>query len=160
MKKTLREQVREFHDRVLRTESPSAPTVPDQKEVRVRLRLIAEEFCELLESVIDLNCEGAHLRAATAETMATIRSEVDAIVTCGPIRVDLPELADALGDLDYVIEGTRQAFGIDGGPVADEIHRTNMAKINGRIVNGKLQKPEGWRPPDIAAILKAQGWKP
>lgn len=160
MKMTLREQVREFHEKVLLMGSPAAPTIPNQKEVRVRLRLIAEEFCELLESAIDINCEGGHLRAATAETMANIRSEVDAIIACGPIRVDMPELADALGDLDYVIEGTRQVFGIDGGPVADEIHRTNMAKINGRIVNGKLQKPEGWQPPDIAAILKAQGWKP
>ncbi len=69
------------------------------------------------------------------------------------------EFADACGDLDYVIEGARLTLGINGKPVADEIHRTNLAKVGGPIRDdGKRLKPEGWTPPDIAGELRKQGW--
>jgi predicted HAD superfamily Cof-like phosphohydrolase len=76
------------------------------------------------------------------------------------IRVDLPELADALADLDYVVEGARLEFGINGAPIATEVHRANMAKLDGPVrEDGKKQKPEGWKPPDIESELRKQGWE-
>ena len=75
------------------------------------------------------------------------------------------ELADALGDLDYVIEGFRLVCGINGEPIADEIQRSNLAKLDAdgkpiRRYDGKLLKPPGWTPPDIERELLAQGWQP
>ncbi len=72
---------------------------------------------------------------------------------------DMVDVADALADLLYVVYGAAATFGIDIQPVFDEVHRSNMAKVGGRRrEDGKILKPEGWQPPDIAPILKRQGW--
>jgi predicted HAD superfamily Cof-like phosphohydrolase len=63
-----------------------------------------------------------------------------------------------MADLDYVVEGTRLEFGIDGEPIAAEVHRANMAKTEGPVApDGKRLKPPGWTPPDIAGVLRKQG---
>jgi len=71
-------------------------------------------------------------------------------------RRDLPETADALGDLVYVTVSAAVRWGIDLEPVMREIQRANMAKVGGPIVEGKQQKPLGWVPPDIAGVLARQ----
>jgi len=69
-------------------------------------------------------------------------------------RRDLPETADALADLIYVLVGTALSFGIDLRPVWEEVHRSNMAKQGGEVqLNGKIAKPAGWQPPDIVGAL-------
>lgn len=71
---------------------------------------------------------------------------------------DLSAVADAIGDLLYVLHGTALAFGIDIDPVFAEIHRTNMEKRNGPVgPDGKRLKPPGWQPPDIRTLLIQQG---
>lgn len=71
------------------------------------------------------------------------------------VQADLVEVADAVADLLYVIYGTAISYGIDIRPVFDEVHRTNMAKVGGGTrADGKVLKPEGWQPPNIAAILE------
>jgi predicted HAD superfamily Cof-like phosphohydrolase len=141
----LREQVREFHA-AFDVPEMLWPVVPSDDRVRLRLRLIAEEFFELLEASID-----AKLNATQAHIISLINS--------APVTVDLPEFADACGDLDYVVEGSRLEFGIDGGPIADAIHESNMAKAGGPVIEGKIRKPEGWLPPDVDGELRKQGWE-
>jgi len=73
------------------------------------------------------------------------------------IREDIIEVADALGDLLYVVYGAGCAFGIDLEPVFDEIHRANMEKEGGvHRKDGKWLKPAGWKPPAIEEIIAAQ----
>ena len=79
---------------------------------------------------------------------------------------DLVEVADALGDLLYVVYGTALAYGINLKPVFDEVHRSNMSKADadGRpvphpTVPGKIGKSDLFTPPDIAGVLKKQGWE-
>lgn len=68
---------------------------------------------------------------------------------------DMAETADALADLIYVLVGTAVSFGIDLRPVWDEVQRSNMAKEGGATrADGKVLKPEGWTPPDIAGALE------
>lgn len=71
---------------------------------------------------------------------------------------DLESVADGLADLIYVALGTAIAYGIDLRPVWDEVQRANMGKVGGATrADGKVLKPEGWTPPDIAGVLAAQG---
>lgn len=88
-----------------------------------------------------------------------IREEYIELVTA-LANNDIVETADALADLAYVVYGAALTFGIDLDEVLEEVHRTNMAKAGGpRRDDGKIMKPEGWTPPDIASVLEAQGWK-
>lgn len=72
-------------------------------------------------------------------------------------NVDLVEIADALADSIYVLLGTAVTYGIDLAPIFAEVHRTNMAKDGGATrADGKILKPEGWQPPDIAGLIEKQ----
>lgn len=73
-------------------------------------------------------------------------------------ELDLVEVADALVDLLYVVIGTMVVLGLPAGPCWAEVHRSNMAKFPpGRPpklrADGKVEKPEGWEPPDLARII-------
>lgn len=71
---------------------------------------------------------------------------------------NLVELADGIADSIVVLLGTAVSYGIDIRPVWDEVHKTNMAKVGGpRRTDGKILKPEGWKPPDVKSILVKQG---
>jgi predicted HAD superfamily Cof-like phosphohydrolase len=73
---------------------------------------------------------------------------------------DFPSFVDAIADSIYVLLGTAIATGVDIEPIWREVQKTNMAKAVGNNRNdGKLLKPEGWKPPDIRTLLKKQGWK-
>lgn len=76
-------------------------------------------------------------------------------------HVDLSEVADALGDLLYVVYGSAVTFGIDMEPIFAEIHRSNMTKVNPdgtitRRADGKVIKPATYSPVNLGPILAAQ----
>lgn len=121
---SVREQVIEFHE-VFGQPIKDKPGVPDEARVRLRMALIAEEFLEIL-------------RAVFPESPTYEQSRFKMTIENAPIDVNLVELADGLADLDYVVEGTRLEFGIAGGPVADEVHRSNMAKATRCITCGGI----------------------
>jgi len=154
----LRDQVREFHVAMAAPADAETPTVIPDDRVRLRAALIAEEFFETIASMLaegDIAITGA---ARVTNALTAARHIVFAAIKQLPVHVDMPELADGMADLDYVVEGTRLEFGIDGAPIAAEIHRANMAKVGGPIApNGTRLKPE-WVPPDIEGALRAQGW--
>jgi hypothetical protein len=67
-------------------------------------------------------------------------------------------VADGIVDAIYVLIGAAITYGIDIRPVWQAVHAANMAKEGGATrEDGKVQKPPGWQPPDIAGILAAQG---
>ena len=71
---------------------------------------------------------------------------------------DIVEIADALADIIYIACGTAVSYGIPLDKVFEEVHRSNMAKlVDGKVLrraDGKIQKPEGWTPPDIEGVLE------
>ncbi len=70
---------------------------------------------------------------------------------------DLVETTDATLDLIYVLLGRLITLGIDPRPAWDAIQASNIAKEGGETrPDGKVGKPLGWEPPDIAGILAGQ----
>lgn len=136
----------EFH-RAMKVPILPTPQVPSDERVRLRASLIAEECLEFLEACFPDDYD--YYRPLLAEMKDWIEK--------GKPRVDLSAAADALADIAYVVEGANLEFGIDSGPVLDEVHRANMAKVNGPIrEDGKRLKPPNWQPPDIAGVLERQ----
>lgn len=76
------------------------------------------------------------------------------------IAGDIVEVADGLADLIVVALGCAAECGIDLGPVFDEVMKSNATKEPGNYDSGgKLGKGERFVRPDIAGVLRAQGWK-
>jgi predicted HAD superfamily Cof-like phosphohydrolase len=141
----IRYNVEHFH-RLFNIPVRETPVVPPENEVRLRLRLISEEFFELMRAC-GIQCTGA-------ENVLTAQINID------ELKVDIVEVADALADMDYINAGTYLVFGIDGRPIASEVHRSNVAKA-GAVVreDGKILKPKDWAPPDILGVLRNQGYR-
>lgn len=103
--------------------SPSYET-SNQKQVKLYMELIREEFEELKE---------------------------------GHENKDVVEVADACGDLIWVILGLCNSLGIDIAPVWKEITNSNMSKtVDGKVIrreDGKILKPETYFPPNIQRAL-------
>lgn len=77
------------------------------------------------------------------------------------LRGDLTEVADALGDILYILCGTLLKHGLEHkiGEVFREIQRSNMSKLgaDGKPIyreDGKVMKGPAYFKPDIAAILE------
>jgi predicted HAD superfamily Cof-like phosphohydrolase len=77
------------------------------------------------------------------------------------MRGDLVEVADALGDILYILCGTLLKHGLEHKihDVFREIQRSNMSKLDadGKPIyrdDGKVLKSDRYFKPDIAAILK------
>jgi len=134
----------------------SIPTVPSQEVIYLRARLVTEEFGEFIAALAGVDDEEKFrlVRFVQGFVRAYFHGR-------GPVRPNLVDLADAIADLKYVLEGTNLSFGIDGEPIWDAVHKANMTKkLGGVDEHGKQKKPPGWKPPDIAGLLREQGWKP
>lgn len=163
--KTSNEKVREFYEgfnqQEFISEGPASLDVSNISEDRLHLKmtLIAEEFMELVEAVY------GHNSAATLEE-AWIKAQKEDDNTR-----DIVETADALGDLVYVIEGLNIEAGIPSDVIFDEIHASNMSKLDesgnpvlsdgitpakhdGKVKPfGKILKGDNYFDPDLKAIL-------
>lgn len=137
--------VRRFH---AAGEVPSLtePGFPDKDRIELRKSLIREEVGETLNAID---------------------------------RRDIIEVADGIADSIVVLVGTALEFGIDLTAVWVEVQRSNMSKFplcgncdakgysqgqecpkcggRGTLIlrreDGKILKPAGWGPPNIAAAL-------
>jgi predicted HAD superfamily Cof-like phosphohydrolase len=72
---------------------------------------------------------------------------------------DLVEIADALGDIVYIVMGTALEYGLPLDEIFNEIHRSNLSKLcpeTGKPLyreDGKVMKSSAFTPPDIETIL-------
>lgn len=94
--------------------------------------------------------------------IALIREELDELIVA-EAQGNLVEIADALGDLLYVVLGAGVEHGISLLPVVKEIHASNMSKAdeNGNPIlreDGKILKGVNFFDPRLDIILEEQGW--
>ena len=70
------------------------------------------------------------------------------------------EMLDACFDMIWVIVGYMHSRGWDCEAAWDEGAKSNLSKIDptsGRVIkreDGKILKPEGWKPPDFSKFVK------
>jgi predicted HAD superfamily Cof-like phosphohydrolase len=152
--RTVDEQVAEFHV-LMQIPDRKTPGPIDAATLRLRMRLVIEEAFELVEACVDYS---------DGQDVVGYKVRVLSLISRAVLVPQLPKIADALGDIDYVVAGTRLQLGIQGKPIADAIHYANMRKVGPEGVmrdeHGKVTKPKDWLPPDIAKVLRAQGWEP
>ena len=73
---------------------------------------------------------------------------------------DLIEIADALGDMQFLIDGAVNQHGLQSkwDDIREEILRSNKTKlIYGKLIkrdDGKILKPDTYERPDLEAILQ------
>ena len=126
MKHNFYTDVKEFH-RAFGQRVGENPELPSKEERELRKKLLAEEYTEYV----------------VAE-----------------YKDDLIEIADALADIIYIACGTAVSYGIPLDKLFAEVHRSNMAKlVDGKVIrrsDGKVQKPEGWTPPNVKRVLYSE----
>lgn len=119
------EMLREW-DRI--TESPQDRYWPDQDLVRLRMRLIKEEYEEARTEFLGFLGE----------------SSADG---------DRPALAKELADILYVVYGTGSALGIDLDEALRRVHQANLSKrVDGMVLRdagGKILKGPRYTPPNM-----------
>lgn len=127
------QMVQAFHEKAGATIN-HRPTIVDEETMALRYKLIEEELKELLSDGFGMACG-----------------------CCKP-RPNLVEIADALGDLLYVVLGAAVSHGIDIEPIFLEIHRSNMTKfIDGhRREDGKWIKGPSYTPANLKPIIDEQ----
>ena len=75
---------------------------------------------------------------------------------------ELDKVAKELADLAYVVYGTAVSFGIDLDAVIEEVHKSNMSKLDddGKPIyreDGKILKSNNYKPADVYKVLYGSG---
>ncbi len=119
------QMVMEFHRKMGLTIGD--PTAPNvETDLKLRWDLIVEEF-----------------------------EELDTALMMPDTRERIIQVADALADLQYVINGAAIAWGIDLGAVFESVHTSNMTKTaDNKRADGKLLKGPDYQPPLIEQALQ------
>jgi len=100
-----------------------------------------------------LDGKTAHLR------ISLITEELKELIEANDVR-NMVKIADAIGDLLYVVYGTAVSYGIDIEPIFEEIHRSNMSKGDPEKIireDGKILKGKNYFPPNLEPILRKLG---
>lgn len=123
--------VAEFHEKMRQTiGDPRFPCV--DIDTQLRWELIREEFEELTQALQAKDKHGNDLDK----------------------KAQVVAVADALGDMCYVIAGAAVTWGIDLGGVFDAIHASNMTKsYSNKRQDGKILKGKNYQAPDIQGAL-------
>lgn len=157
------DKVREFYEKYQQerflADDDATASLEDMGDDRVdlRMKLIAEEFFELIAAVY--NDQAAY----------ELESAWNGLFSDGVTderRNDVIAAADATGDLRYVIEGFDLEAGIPAEKVFDEIHSSNLSKLgkdgfpiisDGTLKpKGKILKGENFFEPDLKAVIEGR----
>lgn len=88
-----------------------------------------------------------------------IKEEITEFWEAEAVSDDVEEI-DACFDMMWVIIGYMKSRGWDCEAIWDEGAKSNLSKIDpvtGKVIrreDGKILKPEGWKPPDFTKFVK------
>ena len=100
---------------------------PEAEEVTLKIRLMVEEFAELVAAM------QLHL--------------------CYPKDEHFTLVADSIADLLYVTYGTAVTYGINIDAIFREVHRSNMTKSLDKDDGGKVKKGKDFELPNLEEVL-------
>lgn len=120
-----------------------------------------EQFMKAAGQLNDPSSFGSSEDALRMLRRTLMDEEVEEYYEKGEFQNDPVETLDGLLDIIVIAWGTALAyFGPEKAKAAAaEVVRSNMSKIDGTLgpmikrEDGKVLKPEGWTPPDIAGVL-------
>lgn len=166
------EMVREFYEKFNQgeyvpdenTKASLQEDVISQERLDLKMRLIAEEFFELVEAVYNKKSSQKLI-----ETWQKLFTEE----TIEPRTLDIVEAADATADLRYVIEGFDIETNIPSEKIFNEVHASNLSKLgtdgkpvisdgvtpasDGKIKPiGKVIKGPNFFEPDLKSIIEKE----
>jgi len=128
-------------------------------------RIAAVSECHRVQHLVINDRPTLEVPAGTKELRCALIEEEAAEFRTAIEAEDLVEVADAIGDLLYVVYGAALTFGIPVADVFTEVHRSNMTKLNngGQPVvraDGKVMKGPNFSPPDLLPVLLRHGYEP
>lgn len=127
-------------------ELPPVPVMPCAAVRKLRANIIFEETLETING----------LGFAIKETAPGVYKLEEMF------EPNLIETVDGCADLRVVTTGTLSALGVSDIPLQEEVDLNNLRKFGPgsyrRESDGKWMKPPGHQPPDILAVLRAQGY--
>ena len=131
------------------------PQAIGRDEAILALALIEEEFWELAEALFPGSKE-QYLYAHDVGNVLT--EEITRYGHAYHYEPNLIEVADALADLDVVVNGAGIRHGFDMQALSREVFSSNMSKLDadGKPIyhpNGKIAKSSLFKEPDIAGAL-------
>jgi NTP pyrophosphatase (non-canonical NTP hydrolase) len=110
-----------------------------KEEISQEMAMLNEEFLELIK--------------AFGQQKKVKENGETTWVPCEPEEARV-EIADAIGDIIYILLGTSAKLGIDIGLVLDEIATSNETKYNDKgdlvRIDGKIQKGPNFKTPDLS----------
>lgn len=132
----------------------------DNARVALRLGLIAEEFKELIRDGFGIEAKIVYVAPdpRDPEGEALVFDDLESAFKHPYVYRNGEQVADALGDLIYVIYGMALEMGYDLRDVVAEIHASNLTKLgeDGQPIkreDGKVLKGPNYVPPNIRAVL-------
>jgi len=109
-----------------------------------RLREVSQDLMSCVRNAVDGKVDA---RIQRMQLMSEELSEMCEAMRDG----DYEKLADALGDLQYVVLGTAVTFGMPMDEIHDEVHESNMSKdVDGQH---KPKKGAAFTPPNFKEIV-------
>jgi predicted HAD superfamily Cof-like phosphohydrolase len=135
---------------------PPYPIAMKHDEVGLVAKFVVEEVLELLGTVYEPDDAKMMLENIACEMPA--REDIHPAVDH---TERIADQADAMIDIIYYILNACAKKCINLGPVFMAVHKANVNKQDkdGKYIRnetGKVLKPEGWKAPDIKAVIKNQ----
>ena len=121
-----------------------------------------KEFHEVFEhpiseTIVDLNTVSDELKNLRINLIQEELNELKEALS----KNDIVGVADALTDLQYVLDGAYLVFGLHKHAelLSDEVHSSNMSKLgeDGKPIkreDGKIMKGKNFREPNLKEVLK------
>lgn len=108
-----------------------------------------EELINLRESLISEECNEVMREFYPFDVIPTDRGNLEI-----ELNPDKKKLTKELADLMYVTIGTAVTFGLPLKEVFEEVHKSNMSKVNpdgtiNRRPDGKILKPDTYKAPNL-----------
>lgn len=149
-------RVRRFHQ-VYDAPIEEKPCVPSAEQRLLRVKLIAEELMEFATA------SGFPITVLLERSEGNVPLE-GATPEMEMLQTDIVEAADALGDLNVVVNGSALVWGIPIANIDAEVDASNMSKLmpDGTVKrreDGKILKGTNYFKPDIAGVLQTHGWE-